>query len=488
MFFSARLFSPLFTLLFLAAMAGLLPDSAFAIAPTYVWKSSVNASTAPNWPSADSACKALYGSSYYASGGGENLKGCYKAGVSGSYIGSVSRVALCSSGTFNPESGMCEVPGCPPGQYLDFDTNQCKWPQDDVCSTIGASWNNTSGSCQCPTGKLLVTAGGISRCMSSADDSCTKESPDFKGYGPTGQPVCDGSARCPNGGQPGYVGSGDQMSFVCIPPVGEGEGDDDCNGQRGVIDGVSVCIPKPGKDPDFPDCRGVVGTVGGQKVCIEPADNDSRCKPGEISGYVGTGDEMRHICIPKDYGPETCPPGQYIINMESGGFGCATASGDNPGEEPTKNAAGKTPGKVTGNSTTEKKDGEGNTTESSTSAFDFQIEGLFHDAPENNFKGEMDEFGTAALDSTIDVDGVVSEFGGSDGAFTQRNSLDNASAFIKTHTVGNSANCSGALNFLGYNVSCDKFTMYNRIIGWMIFVLTAINIYNTLMRKSDSGV
>lgn len=325
--------------------------------------------------------------------------------------------------------------------------------------------------------------------MSAGDDSCTSSSPDFKGYGPFG-PVCNASARCPNGGTPGHVGQGENMTVVCIPPVGEndGEGEGQCNGTTGIKDGVIVCIPKPGTDPDLPDCKGVVGTVGNQKVCIEPATNDSRCKPGETAGYTGVGSDMKFICIPKGYGPETCPPGQYIINKDTEGFGCATASGDNPSDDPTKNAAGKTPGKVTGNSTTEKKDGAGNTTETGTSAFDFQIEGLFHDAPENTFKGEMDEFGTAALDSTIDIDGVVSEFGGSDGAFTQRNSLDNASAFIKTHTVGNSTSCSGSLNFLGYSISCDKFSMYNRILGWMIFVLTAMNIYNTLMRKSDSGV
>lgn len=477
MFFSTRHFSPLFTLLLLAVLAP-MPVSADPIVSTY-WSPSTTGSGA-RYSDPTTACRAVYpnpdtqantASSLMADGNAMCLWGCL--------------TGWCHSGKIIYK--FTETT-CGEGQYLDFDTMQCKWPQDDVCSTVGASWDQSANSCKCNTGSILVTAGGVSRCMASSDDSCSPSDPDFKGYGPTGQPVCDGSARCPDGGQPGYVGSGDQMSFVCIPPPGDGEGDDDCNGTRGIVDGVSVCIPKPGTDPDLPDCKGVVGKVNGQKVCIEPADNDSRCKPGEISGYVGTGDEMRHICIPKDYGPETCPPGQYIINMESGGFGCVTASGDNPGEEPTKNAAGKTPGKVTGNSTTEKKDGDGNTTESSTSAFDFQIEGLFHDAPENTFKGELDEFGTSALDSTIDVDGVVSEFGGSDGAFTQRNSLDNASAFIKTHTVGNSANCSGALNFLGYNVSCDKFTMYNRIIGWMIFVLTAINIYNTLMRKSDSGV
>jgi len=324
--------------------------------------------------------------------------------------------------------------------------------------------------------------------MAGGDDSCSKSSPDFKGYGPSGNPVCDASARCPNGGTPGRVGQGDQETIVCIPPVGEGEGDSDCNGTSGIKDGVRVCIPKPGTDPDLPDCKGVVGKVGSQKVCIEPATNDSRCKPGETAGYTGVGADMKFICIPKGYGPETCPPGQYVINKDTEGFGCVTASGDNPSNDPTKNAAGKTPGKVTGNATSEKKDANGNTIETTDSTLNLQIDGLFHDAPDNNYKSEIDAFGGEALDSAVDIDTVLAGFGGADGAFTQRSSLDNASSFIKTHTVGNSASCSGSLPFLGYEISCAKFENMNRILGWLLFVTTIIWIYNTLMRKSESGV
>lgn len=317
--------------------------------------------------------------------------------------------------------------------------------------------------------------------MAGGDDSCSKDSADFKGYGPTGQPVCDASARCPNGGTPGHIGQGDQLTVVCIPPVGEGEGDGSCNGTPGIMNGVSVCLPKPGTDPDLPDCKGVVGTVGGQKVCIEPATEDSRCKPGETAGYTGTGANMEFVCVPNGYGPETCPPGQYVINKDTEGFGCAVAS-----NEPPENA-GKTPGEGSGSSTTTNKDAEGNTTGTEETNSEFKIEGLFHDAPANNFKNEMDQFGKSALDG-LNTDQLAAEFGGSDGAFTQRNSLDNASSFIKTHTVGSSTSCSGSFPFFGYQISCENFSNYNRIMGWIIFVLTAINIYNTLMRKSESGV
>lgn len=387
----------------------------------------------------------------------------------------------------NAETSMCEAPpnNCQPGQFMDFDTMQCKWPQDDTCSVIGASWNNNSQACQCGAGKLLVTAGGVSRCMDGGDNSCSSNSPDFKGYGPTGQPVCDASARCLNGGQPGYVGSGDQMSVVCIPPPGDGNGS--CNGVQGVMNGVSVCIPNPGDDPDLPNCNGVVGTVGNEKVCIEPADNNSRCKPGETAGYVGVGAEMKFVCVPKGYGPQTCPPGQYIINMEAGGFGCVTASNDPPSGTPGNTAGGKTPGKITGNSTTTTKDGNGNATGSSESDLNLNIEGLFHDAPENNFTEEMNAFGSSALDSAVDVDSITSKFGGRDGAFTSRSSLDNASSFVKAHTIGNAASCSGTMPFLGYEISCSKFENMNRVLGWLVFVTTLVWIYNTLMSKRSEG-
>lgn len=383
----------------------------------------------------------------------------------------------------NSQTNTCDVPApqCEQGQFYDFDSKSCKWPQDDTCSVIGASWNNTSQACQCGAGKLLVTAGGVSRCMAGGDDSCSKDSPDFKGYGPGGKAVCNASARCPNGGTPGHIGSGDQLTVVCIPDVGEGEGDGTCNGTSGIKDGVRVCIPKPGTDPDLPDCKGVVGSFGNQKVCIEPATNDSRCKPGETAGYTGVGAEMKFVCVPKGYGPETCPPGQYIINKETEGFGCVTASNDPPEND------GKKPGTGTSESETTKKDANGNEIGKDKTESKFEIEGLFHDAPANNFKSEMDQFGKSALDG-LNTDTLVGEFSGSDGAFTQRNSLDNASSFIKTHTIGNNASCSGTLPFLGYEVSCSKFENMNRVLGWLLFVVTILWIYNTLMRKSESGV
>lgn len=399
-----------------------------------------------------------------------------------------SQLPACPYGTFDPVLNSCPIPpwdNCPAGSSWDYfaEPPRCTFPQDDACGSIGAAWNPAASSCQCPSGSLLVSAAGVSRCMPSGDDSCSSSSPDFKGYGPSGQPVCTGSGRCP-GGTPGYIGDGDQLTFVCVPPVDDN--DSSCNGTRGLFNGVSVCIPKPGTDPDLPGCKGVVGTVGNDKVCIEPANNDSRCKPGETAGYVGSGSNMTFTCVPKNYGPQTCPPGQYVINMATQGFGCAKASNDPPSGN-SVGSSGKPAGVVTGSSTSTTKDGDGNVKETTTADINLKIDGLFHDAPNDNYQSELEAFGKDALDG-IDVTAITSEFSGRDGAFTDRNSLDAVSSFVKSHTIGNSANCSGTFPFLGYTVSCAKFAKYNQVIGWFIAILTVISIYNTLMRKSESGV
>jgi len=116
------------------------------------------------------------------------------------------------------------------------------------------------------------------------------------------------------------------------------------------------------------------------------------------------------------------------------------------------------------------------------------IEGLFHDAPNNDFKEKLEQYGQSELSKGIKTDELLREFDGEDGAFTERNKLDDLSAFVKTHTIGNVSGCSGTLPFFGYSISCDKFQTYSRILGWFIFVLTLINIYQLVMAKSESGV
>lgn len=379
------------------------------------------------------------------------------------------------------------VPTCPPGASYDFDSESCKYPQDDACGSIGASWNPAASSCQCdkPT-DLLVTAAGVSRCMAARDDSCTKDSPDFKGYASSGtgagKAICDGRASCPGGGTPGYVGSGDTLTAVCINPDNT-DPDSTCDGTKGLLNGVEVCVPKPGKDPDFPDCSGVVGVVNGVKQCIHKPTDHPDCKPGETAGYVGSGSEMNFTCISSDYKPDTCPPGQYITNAATGGFGCATANGQSQDDKDS----GKVPGTATGTGTTTNKDAEGNVIGTEETELELDFTDLLADTPSTDFKKELDNFGQQELDG-INTDDLVDSFSGADGAFTERSSLNQLSSFVKTHTIGNSATCSGTLPFFGMTISCEKFSTYNRIIGWMIFIYTLISIYNTIMRKSESGV
>lgn len=421
-------------------------------------------------------------SNYGAAGSGRCY---YYASPSGTYLNIGTWVrsgeveSLCAGET-PPD------PVCPEGAFWDFDSQSCKYPQDDACDSIGASWDPAASACQCdsPTA-ALVTAAGVTRCMQLRDDSCTKDSPDFKGYATygdsAGQAVCDGRASCPDGGTPGYVGSGDTMSAVCYSNTPAGS--ENCDGQAGLQDGVEVCIPNPGDDPDFPDCDGVVGTFNGVKRCIDKPGGHAGCSAGETPGYVGAGDNAQFTCIPSDYKPETCPPGQYVTNAATGGFGCATTGGQSKDDV----AAGKTPGTGSGTSQTTVKDAVGNVVGTEESELQIDLTGLTEDTPANNYKTEMDEFSDSELDS-IDTDSIVSSFSGADGAFTQRNSLTNLSSFVVTHTIGNSTNCNGSLPFFGMTISCEKFATYNRIVGWMIFIYTLINIYNVIMRKSESGV
>lgn len=386
------------------------------------------------------------------------------------------------------------IPTCPTGSTWDpfAEPPRCTYPQDDACGAIGAHWDPAASSCQCDSQTdALVTAAGVTRCMKLRDDSCTKDSPDFKGYASSGdsagQAICDGRASCPDGGIPGYVGFGDTMSAICYSnPVAD---DPKCNGTPGVMNGVKVCVPDPGKDPDFPDCSGVVGSINGVKQCIHKPTDHPGCKPGETAGYVGTGANPQFTCVPSDYKPQTCPPGQYVINNSTGGFGCAKADGqqkpDSEGNVPGK--ATGTPGKSTGTATTTKKDAEGNVTGTEESEIKLDFTDLLQDQPNTDYKSEMDAFSDSVLDD-LDTDSLIGEFDGADGAFTERNSLNNIGNFLKSHTVGTSTSCSGSLPFFGRVITCEKFATYNRIIGWMIFIYTLIHIYNVIMRKPESGV
>lgn len=427
---------------------------------------------------------------YYSSPGGtfQNLGEWFRTGV---VDGTCENPNACPVGqTWN---GTSCVTDCPAGSTYDpfAEPPRCTYPQDDACGSIGAHWDPASSACECDSQtQALVTAAGVSRCMQLRDDSCTKDSPDFKGYASSGdsagQAICDGRASCPDGGTPGYVGSGDSMSAICYSNPTESE---ECDGTLGVMNGVQVCIPDPGKDPDFPDCSGVVGTVNGVKMCIHKPTDHPGCKPGETAGYVGTGANPQFTCVPSDYKPETCPPGQYVTNSSTGGFGCAKADGqqkpDAEGNVPGK--ATGTPGQSTGTASTTTKDAQGNVTGTEETEINLDFTDLLQDQPNNDYKKELDAFSDSTLED-VDTESLVDEFGGADGAFTERNSLDNLGSFVKSHTIGSSTNCSGSLPFFGRVITCEQFSTYNRIIGWMIFIYTLIHIYNIIMRKSESGV
>lgn len=481
---SSRFIRQILAVLLLVA-ATTTTGSAFA----YCFTASEGSISRTSNVSGPEACRSLISSQGIATNGtfgGSSQGVCYYYPPNGLYTiyGGWVRTGSLEGTCQNPYP----EPVCPSGSSWDpFSTPpRCTYPQDDACGAIGAHWDPAASSCQCDSQTdALVTAAGVTRCMKLRDDSCTKDSPDFKGYASSGdsagQAICDGRASCPDGGIPGYVGFGDTMSAICYSnPVAD---DPKCNGTPGVMNGVKVCVPDPGKDPDFPDCSGVVGSINGVKQCIHKPTDHPGCKPGETAGYVGTGANPQFTCVPADYKPQTCPPGQYVTNSATGGFGCAKADGQS---KPDKDA-GKQPGKTSGTATTDKKDADGNPAGSEETELELDFSQLLQDTPNTDFKKELDAFSDSTLES-VDTDSLVKEFAGSDGAFTERNSLNNLGSFLKSHTIGNSTNCSGTLPFFGRVITCDKFATYNRIIGWMIFIYTLIHIYNVIMRKSESGV
>jgi hypothetical protein len=355
------------------------------------------------------------------------------------------------------------APNCGPGQYYDFEEKSCLYPEDDNCPP-GANYDPALGACACPSGSQLSAFGQMQACLPVGDQSdCTGQSADFMGYSQNpntfGKPLCSGRGRCPDGSKPGYVESGS--------------------------DATMVCMPETGADPDCPLGR---GTFQGHEVCLQDPKNDPRCKPGETSGTYGPGDSQTHVCIPANFLPKTCPPGSYSYNSgPDGGFACVVNSTTEP---PKKNPDGtdKPAGSVSGKGKSVKKDADGKVVETEESELELDFSDLIENAPNDNFKKDLDDFAGKELSDAVDEKDLLAEFAGSDGAFTGRDKLDNVASFIKSHTIGNSTACSGNLPFMGYVVSCDRFAMYNRIMGWFFFVLTIFRIRDCLMRPSASGV
>lgn len=415
-----------------------------------------------------------------------------------------AQLPSCDYGTFDPVGNSCPTPpACNDDEFQSPINGSClPKPQCPSGGSFDANMNGGEGGCACGAGLNSVSLDGFTMCLPDlADDVCTSSSSDFAGY-MNGVPICPGRNRCPDGTQPGYVGEGDQVKPVCYPKPGQN--DPSCDGTSGVVDGQTVCIPKFGNDPNCPMGSGV---INGQTVCIPDPTKDPDC-PGGVAGYAGAGDQMVKTCVDPGYKPPTCPPGQYTLGTNGGGFGCVTI-GTQPPKDPT---APPKPGQVVtgtvggsgGTGGTGGDGGDGGTGEPCPEGqncsqqqisiklpeggLEATIEGLFEDAPNVNYKKDLDEFGQSELDGVLNPDMHFADVRGPDGLFTERNRLEQFTAFVKTHTVGNSTSCNGSLPFLGMSISCEKFSTYNRIIGYMLSVFAMLSIYKTLMRPSGSGV
>ncbi|MDG9922880.1 MULTISPECIES: hypothetical protein [unclassified Pseudomonas] len=294
------------------------------------------------------------------------------------------------------------------------------------------------------------------RCVDQApDQECTEGSSDFSGY-INNTAICAGRNRCPDGGKPGFVGTGDDVKAVCMG----------------------------GQDPNCPEGQ-TGGVMNGKHYCVSDPDDghDPRCALNETPGYVGAGPNAEFTCVPDSYLPETCPPGQYVWNTGTGGFGCVTSGGEPPKTD--SNGDPVKPGTVTG--TIGGSEGEGGEPGEEGEPIELDFGALIEEAPKDNFQKDLEEYGQEKIDG-IDIDSLIGEFDGPDGAFTERSSLDALSDFVIQHTVGSSVNCSGSMPFFGMSIGCDKMERAHRIWRWIIFVGTLIYIFKTLTRPSASGV
>lgn len=423
---------------------------------------------------------------------------CRHGSIDGYFVsGNVDVYKLCSAGTLVGYADICSVT-CRDDEFVG-PGGSClpkhKCPSDAV---FDPTMNGGEGGCSCTGGKNMVKLDKFSICLEPLDsNSCSPSSPDFAGY-INGHAACPGRNHCPNGTKPGFVGNGDEMNPVCYPVPGSQ--DPNCNGTSGLFNGEAVCIPVFTPDPDCPMGS---GTINGVKTCITDPNNDPDC-PGGTAGYVGSGSEMNKTCIDSSYKPPTCPPGQYTVGTNGGGFGCVTADAKPPvdPDKPPK------PGQVIGGTIKpgdggdNDGDGNGNTPcpegkdcsqqqisiKLPDGGLEMTIDGLFEDAPNVDYKKDLDEFGQAELDGVLDADTFFSDVQGADGLFTERGRLEQFASFVKQHTVGSSTSCNGNLPFMGLTVSCDKFASYNRILGWMLSIVAIFYIYKTVMRPSASGV
>lgn len=479
-------------------------------AADYYWTVSGQSTLPGRYPSAIAACNAaanIFGSSgviyrwegltarcgslrpdgsasqmnFYATRNGDSCPPHYTFN-SGNGACDIPDPTNCPPGTVSTDGGTkCSTPPlCPEGSYWDFEMERCASPEDDMCPN-GSVYDQQLKECVCDGEGVLSNAQGFKLCLPPAKDECNSSSPDFLGY-LNQKAVCTGRARCATGYVPGYVGD----EAVCIPAPGTKT--DDCEGTSGKFNGKDVCIPSFGKDDSCPTGQG--GTVNGQHVCKEDPQNDPRCKPGETSGYVGRGSEMTHTCVPANYKPETCPPGQYSLNIKDG-FACVYAK-PSPDSNPDKTASQGVGGSIVS------KDGSGNVTGKQEIELKFpedglnvKVPGLLQDQPNDDYYQKLLDHSQTQLGQLDEATSkVLEDFHGDDGAFTERGKLDAAGDYL-LGMFGYSTSCSGSLLFYvtktGYRIqaTCEQLERLKRLFGWFIYVTTALGIWGVLMRKQE---
>jgi len=408
-------------------------------------------------------------------------------------------VLTCPAGTIPDNDAMVCNSMCPTGKFWDFESDSCKYPEDELCPT-GSNWNAETKDCVCDGEGILSNSAGFRICMPLADSDCTPESPDYIGMisssdGRT-KPYCNGRARCPDGTKLGSIGKGADSTSVCIPDQGT---DESCpGGQSGNLNGKHVCVPKPNEDPDCPG--GQSGMVNGVKKCIPKPGDPGSCKEGETAGFTGTGSEMNAVCVPSNYKPDTCPPGQYSWNTASGGFACVKLPSqpkDPVRDDPNTPDVDESKVANQGSITSVNKDAEGNVTGTSEMEVKFpeeglEIEGLLTEEPQTNYFKDSTKFSDSELEKLDDPQkDFLRDMTSGDGAFTERSKLDQASDLLGDVFGSGNAGCTGQLvlgqhNGTNYAVSCEKLGKMKDLFSWFIYITTIFAIYGVLMRPPVS--
>lgn len=404
----------------------------------------------------------------------------------------------CPGGTVpNDQTMVCESM-CPTGKFWDFESESCKWPQDDVCPT-GSNWNPDTKDCVCDGDGVLSNSVGFRICMKKADGDCTPESPDFIGmvHGTDGKKkaFCSGRARCPDGTKLGQIGKGEEFESVCVPDQGT---DESCpGGTSGNLNGNHVCVPKPNQDPDCPS--GQSGMVNGAKKCLPKPGDPGSCKAGETPGFTGSGSSMNPVCIPSSYKPDTCPPGQFAWNTSTVGFACVKLPGqakDPIRDDPTTPDVDESKAAKEGSATSVTKDKDGNVTGTQEMQIKFpeeglKIEGLLTDEPQIDYFKDANKFSDSELEKLDDPQKeFLRDMTSGDGAFTERSKLDQASNLLGG-VFGAGSGCTGQL-VLGqhkgtnFAVSCEKLGKMKQLFSWFVYISTIFAIYGVLMRPQVS--